>query len=276
MNNSTIDFQIFGVTGYTVMSNYHLRDKSLSFKAKGLLSFMLSLPEDWDYSLAGLCAISKESKDGVRTILKELQEYHYLVIEKSRNDKGLFEYNYLIYELPHKLEIEKKHNHPDMDFPYLDTPYLDKPDMETPTQINTNKQNTKKQIDKIDKEEISSFFDAEKHNQLTRELINSKYIDANDSQITSYDKLFDYLLINNSYQDLIKIVKYIVPRVISRGFKDENGKYITNKFGYLKNAINSNIDKLNSYSRDELWDYDSCNDDNDNLYNLIDNDDFER
>ena len=269
-------FKIEKNKNYTVMSNYHLRDKNLSYKAKGLLSFMLSLPEDWDYSLAGLCAISKESKDGIRTILKELQEYHYLVIEKSRNDKGLFEYNYLIYEVPHKLEIEKKHNHPDMDFPYLDTPYLDKPDMETPTQINTNKQNTKKQIDKIDKGATAPFFDAEKHNRLTKELINSKYIDTNDSQITSYDKLFDYLLINNSYQDLIKIVKYIVPRVISRGFKDENGKYITNKFGYLKNAINSNIDKLNSYSRDELWNYDNYIDDNDNLYNLKDCADFER
>ena len=100
-------FKIEKNKNYTVMSNYHLRDKNLSYKAKGLLSFMLSLPEDWDYSLAGLCAISKESKDGIRTILKELQEYHYLVIEKSRNDKGLFEYNYLIYEVPHKLEIEK-------------------------------------------------------------------------------------------------------------------------------------------------------------------------
>lgn len=56
------------------MSNYHLRDRNLSYKAKGLLSFMLSLPEDWDYSLAGLCSISKESRDGIRSILKELQE----------------------------------------------------------------------------------------------------------------------------------------------------------------------------------------------------------
>ena len=82
--------------------------------------------------------------------------------------------------------------------------------------------------------------------------------------------MFDYLLINNSYQDLIKIVKYIVPRVISRGFKDENGKYITNKFGYLKNSIYSNIEKLNNYSNKELWDYDN------DLYDLKDYDEFER
>ena len=269
-------FKIEKNKNYTVMSNYHLRDKNLSYKAKGLLSFMLSLPEDWDYSLAGLCAISKESKDGIRTILKELQEYYYLVIEKSRNDKGLFEYNYLIYEVPHKLEIEKKYNHPDMDFPYLDTPHLDKPDMETPTQINTNKQNTKKQIDKIDKGAITPFFDAGKHNKLTAQLINKKYIDENDIQIPYYDNLFNKLLIDNSYKEIITIINYIVPRVLSRGFKDENGKYITNKFGYLKNSIYSNIEKLNSYGSDELWDYDNYIDDNNNLYDLKGNNDFER
>lgn len=76
-------FKIEKNDNYTVMSNYHLRDKNLSYKAKGLLSFMLSLPEDWDYSLAGLCKISKEGRDGIRSILKELQEYHYLEIEKA-------------------------------------------------------------------------------------------------------------------------------------------------------------------------------------------------
>ena len=252
-------FKIEKNKNYTVMSNYHLRDKNLSYKAKGLLSFMLSLPEDWDYSINGLTSISKEGVKAIKNILKELKNCGYLVIDKNQNEIGQYEYEYLIYEYP---EYQKGE--------------VDLGEVEKGIQINTNKQNTKKQIDKIDKGATAPFFDAEKHNRLTKELINSKYIDTNDSQITSYDKLFDYLLINNSYQDLIKIVKYIVPRVISRGFKDENGKYITNKFGYLKNAINSNIDKLNSYSRDELWDYDSCNDDNDNLYNLIDNDDFER
>ena len=90
-------FKIEKNQNYTVMSNHHLRDRNLSYKAKGLLSFMLSLPEDWDYSLAGLCSISKENRDGIRSILKELQEHHYVEIEKFRGDKGYSEYNYLIY-----------------------------------------------------------------------------------------------------------------------------------------------------------------------------------
>ena len=72
------------------MSNYHLRDRELSYKAKGLLSFMLSLQEDWDYSLNGLCAISKESKDGIRSILKELQEHHYIERANLIKEKGFF------------------------------------------------------------------------------------------------------------------------------------------------------------------------------------------
>lgn len=85
---------------YSVMSNYHLKDKKLSFKAKGLLSFMLSLPEDWDYSINGLSSLSKESYKTIRTILKELESQKYLIIEKKQNDKGRFFYEYIIYEKP--------------------------------------------------------------------------------------------------------------------------------------------------------------------------------
>jgi hypothetical protein len=171
---------------YTVMSNHHLRDRNLSYKAKGLLLFMLSLPDDWDYSLAGLCSISKESRDGIRSILKELQEHHYVEIEKVRGNKGYFEYNYLIYEIPHFEEHEHDENNPDMENPYLDSPSV----VESTTQINTNKK-----IDKDDKTKISSFFVPEEHNKLTLELIERGYINEDDIQIFYYDKLFNQLLL---------------------------------------------------------------------------------
>ena len=234
-------FKIEKTKGYTIMSNYHLKDRSLTYKAKGLLSFMLSLPSDWDYSLKGLCAISKESRDGIRSILKELQEHHYLEIEKTRGDKGYFEYNYLIYEIPHFINREMIKNTPDKENPYLDVP-----DMEISTQINT-----KKQIDKDDKT-ISSFFVPEEHNILTLELIDRGYINEEDIQIFYYDKLFENLLYDgNEYKDLIQIIHYIVPRVINRNFKDEEGNIIENKYGYFKNSIESNIRRL---SEEDLWD----------------------
>ena len=247
-------FKIEKNQNYTVMSNHHLRDRNLSYKAKGLLSFMLSLPDDWDYSLAGLCSISKESRDGIRSIHKELQEHHYVEIEKVRGNKGYFEYNYLIYEIPHFIDLENEQNNPDTENPHMDTP-----NVEMPTQINTNKINTKKQIDKDDKTKISSFFVPEEHNKLTLELIERGYINEDDIQIFYYDKLFNQLLEeDNSYQDLIQIIHYIVPRIVKRKFKDENDNLIENKYGYFKNAIESNIRKLNT-NIEKLWGEDEYN-----------------
>lgn len=232
---------------YTIMSNYHLQDKKLSYKAKGLLSFMLSLPEDWDYSINGLVAISKEGVKAIKNILQELQKYGYLVIKKKQNEIGQFEYDYLIYEYP---EYQKG----DMDLG----------EVGKDTQINTNIIITNKQIDKDDKTKISSFFIPEEHNTLTLELIDRGYITENDTQIFYYDKLFNQLLDdNNSYKDLIQIIHYIIPRVISRKFKDEDGNFISNKFGYFKNAIISNINRLN-LDIDDLW----GDDDLDSLYNI--------
>ena len=231
---------------YTIMSNYHLQDKNLSYKAKGLLSFMLSLPEDWNYSINGLVAISKEGVKAIKNILQELQKYGYLVIKKRQNEIGQFEYDYLIYECS---ECQKG----DMDLGEL----------EKDTQINTNIINTNKQIDKDDKTKISSFFIPEEHNILTLELIDRGYINENDTQIFYYDKLFNQLLDDNSYKDLIQIIHYIIPRVVSRKFKDEDGNFVSNKFGYFKNAIISNINRLN-LDIDDLW----GDDDLDSLYNI--------
>ena len=118
---------------YTVMSNYHLRDKNMSFKAKGLLSMMLSLPDDWDYSIKGIVSISKENKTSIQSTLKELEEYKYLKRKKKQNEKGQFEYIYDIYEKPW---AEK---------PCIENLVTDNPCTENMPQINTNIQNTKKQ-----------------------------------------------------------------------------------------------------------------------------------
>lgn len=224
-------FKIEKNKNYTIMSNYHLRDKNLSYKAKGLLSFMLSLPEDWDYSINGLVAISKEGVKAIRNILQELQNYGYLRIQKSQNKYGQFEYEYLIYEYP---DTQKG----DMDLG----------DVVKDTQINTNKE-----IDKDDKTELSSFFVSEEHNILTLELINKGYINEYDTQIFYYDKLFEQLLDEGkSYKDLVTVIHYIVLRVVKKDFKDENEEMIENKFGYLKNSIISNFAKLERRN-EELW-----------------------
>ena len=128
-------FRVIKNDNYTVMSNYHLRDKQLSLKAKGLLSFMLSLPDNWDYSLNGLESVLLEKETAIKTALDELKERKYLRINKERNSKGLYEYHYNIYEYPYYPEVEN---------PEVDIPEVDIPAVENQTQINTNKINTNK------------------------------------------------------------------------------------------------------------------------------------
>lgn len=94
-------FRIEKNKNFTVMSNYHLRDKNLSLKAIGLLSKMLSLPEDWDYSLSGLTTICKDGLAAIRTALIELEKNGYIVRERQRSDHGYWGDNlYTIYEMP--------------------------------------------------------------------------------------------------------------------------------------------------------------------------------
>lgn len=85
---------------YTVMSNYHLRDKSLTLKAKGLLSLMLSLPDDWDYSIAGLVTQVKEGRTAVTSALDELIENNYVIREAVRKNGRISDWNYTVYEMP--------------------------------------------------------------------------------------------------------------------------------------------------------------------------------
>ena len=148
-------FRVERNTGYTVMSNHHLRNKELTLKAKGLLSQMLSLPEDWDYTLAGLSHINREKIDAIREAVKELEKAGYIVRSRERDEKGrLRGADYVIYEQPQPrgpeaatsgeqpsisdyptLENPTLEN-PTLENPTLDNPTLEKPTLENPTQLN--------------------------------------------------------------------------------------------------------------------------------------------
>ena len=123
-------------TNFTIMSNHHFKEKKMSLKAKGLLSLMLSLPEDWNYSISGLVTLSKDGKDSVMSALGELETFGYLERTRMINSKGQFsgiEYN--IYEEPQT-------KNPVEDNPILDNPILGYTNAENPPQLNTNKLNT--------------------------------------------------------------------------------------------------------------------------------------
>ena len=127
-------FRVERNTGYTVMSNHHLRNKELSLKAKGLLSQMLSLPEDWDYTLAGLSYINRESIDAIRTAVWELEKAGYITRRQGRDEKGkMTAIEYTIYEQPQP---------PALDCPVLENPTADNPTSENPMQLNKDIQKT--------------------------------------------------------------------------------------------------------------------------------------
>ena len=133
-------FRIERTRDYTVMSNHHLRNANLSLKAKGLLSMMLSLPEDWNYTTRGLAKICKEGVDAIGAALRELEAAGYIVRHKLRDRQGrISDTEYVIYEQP---QLRK----PDTDSPDTENPYMDKPDTEKPAELNIEKSNTEKPI----------------------------------------------------------------------------------------------------------------------------------
>ena len=128
-------FRVEKNSGYTVMSNHHLRNRALSLKAKGLLSQMLSLPEDWDYTLQGLARINRESIDAIRQAIRELEQAGYIQRSRERDEKGrLRGADYVIFELPQPVPASFS---PTLENPTLENPTQENPTLENPMQLNT-------------------------------------------------------------------------------------------------------------------------------------------
>ena len=135
-------FRIDKTRDYTVMSNHHLRNTELSLKAKGLLSLMLSLPENWDYTTKGLAAICKDGIDSISSCIRELEKHGYIIRERMRNEKGqLTTIEYTILEQPKSTPPEREK--PIRENPVLDIPAQVEPIQENTAQLNTNKSNIK-------------------------------------------------------------------------------------------------------------------------------------
>ena len=133
--------RIHKTANYTIMSNHHFKEREMSLKAKGLLSLMLSLPDDWDYSIAGLATLSRDGKDSVMSALKELETFGYLTRTRLVDERGRFAgYDYDIFEEPRRA-------------PYSENPQTETPQAENPRQSNTYQQKTEKENDIRDKKD---------------------------------------------------------------------------------------------------------------------------
>ena len=124
-------FRVNRNKNYTHMANYHFREKEMSLKAKGLLSLMLSLPDEWDYSANGLATLSKDGKDSIKKTLVELEQFGYLKRTRATDSKGRFVgYDYDIFEKPTTGK------------PVTEKPLAENPSTENPPQLNTKGSST--------------------------------------------------------------------------------------------------------------------------------------
>lgn len=193
---ATTVFRIEKNKEYVVMSNKFLREREMSLKAKGLLALCLALPEDWNYSLNGLCAICKESQTSIRSALKELETFRYLKRNRSKDAKGQFVYEYVIYETPYTQNQ------------YTVNQYAGNEDTDNQHTENVRQQSIKKQS--IKKENIK---------EQNKEDI---YIEKDKTPISEYETiLFDIVNIDlrNLYVDYIEMRRNIGSPITQRGLK---------------------------------------------------------
>ena len=170
-------FRIEKTRDYTVMSNYHLRDMSLSLKAKGLLSLMLSLPENWDYTMKGLARICKDGIDSISGGIRELEAHGYLIRSRVRSANGqLGSIEYTILEQPKAPSPTQEK--PIRENPVQANPMLDAPIQENPAQLNTKEQ--KKEITKNVSNPIRTADEREQYRDLIRENIEYDILAKNN------------------------------------------------------------------------------------------------
>ena len=212
-------FRIERTRDYTVMSNHHLRYKALSLKSTGLLSMMLSLPEDWNYTTRGLAKICKEGVDAIGGALRELESAGYIFRHHMRDRQGRnCDTEYVIYEQPQPKAPDTPQ--PDTASPDTENPYLDDPDTEKPAELNIEKSKTQKQttdVSSTDSIPFREFAAARPPERKGRDAMSAE-------EMQSYRELilenieYDHLCreFETYREDLDEIVELIVETVCAR------------------------------------------------------------
>ena len=210
-------FRIEKTRDYTVMSNHHLRDKSLSLKAKGLLSLMLSLPEEWDYTTKGLARICKDGVDSICAGVRELEEHGYVIRQRVRNPNGqLGAIEYTILEQPRPPEPGKpERENPVLDNPEQASPVLGEPEQENPAQLNTNqvitneRNNSLRNYQSINLDGMDRMDEREQYRELIRDNL--------EIDIRSQDRHYDLDRVNEIVEIMLDAVCSTSPTIRING-----------------------------------------------------------
>ena len=212
-------FRVEKTKDFTIMSNHHLRNPKLSLKAKGLLSLMLSLPEDWDYTTKGLAQICKEGVDSIGTALKELERYGYLTRRRLRCENGqLGDIEYTIHETPAETSRESsspKRENPGQVNPGQAKPEQEKPGQEKPAQLNTNIQKTDPPITKKLRMDLSIHPSADGDTEIRDGIDGSDLVDAY-REIIRDNVEYECLISRYGKERMDETVELILETVVAR------------------------------------------------------------
>ena len=201
-------FRIEKTRDYTVMANHHLRNTKLSLKAKGLLSMMLSLPEDWDYTTKGLAKICRDGVDSICATVRELEDAGYIIRERVRNTNGrLGSIEYTILEQPRQPEPKPEkpeRENPVQVKPVLDSPVLGKPEQENPAQLNTNRLNTNLSSTESINPSIRPLRGSDRSEAMSIQRMDT-YRDIIRENI-GYDRLMDDTRYNDTLPEIVELI----------------------------------------------------------------------
>ena len=200
--------------GYTVMANHHLRDKTLSLKAVGLLSKMLSFNDGWQFSTKGLSMICKEGPDAVLAALRELEDHGYLVRHRQRDSKGRMSNTvFEIYEQPQPVSPHREK--PDVDNPDMENPHMENPHGENPAQLNTNqvitneRNNSLRNYQSINLDGMDRMDEREQYRELIRDNL--------EIDIRSQDRRYDLDRVNEIVEIMLDAVCSTSPTIRING-----------------------------------------------------------
>lgn len=240
---------------FTLVDNYMINDLKITPSNKGVLLFMLSKPDNWNFNFECLQKGLGIGNKAVRSNLNSLENAKYLKRIRSKDIKGQWQWEYYIYDIPYDLEINKENN------PYIPQGHVDEGHI---PEGNIYKYYNK-EIDKLDK-------DKNEFSIYTQDLLKRGYIDINEYNLNYYDNLF-FDCLNKGYDkyDLLKSINYICNRVKSNNYTDENGFKIENKFGYFKKSLIDSLERNNRVIEDKYQETGDILD-----WNWLESDDRER
>ena len=241
---------------YTVMSNYHFKEKNMSLKAKGLLSEMLSLPDNWDYSISGLVAINKENESAIKSTLDELKEFGYLIITKkmpNETKSGRIEYIYDIFEESQKQEYKKQG---------VENLGVEFQQVENQVQYNTNnKILNNKVFNNKNNTTTDTIYDFLQENGFVLAPIQCEVVDTwEDNELTRH--AIKQAVLNNKFninyidkiiysykKDNIKTVQQAIER--EEEFNNKRDNYYKNKYEHKESRYEETQRKIEEWLKDE-------------------------